>query len=82
MVNTSSPKGQTIRELLAHCVKAQLEIQTELDINFNKAPKDDSCKERPACPNILDEFIDSLRDLHEKQLNTIRFIGDCINSKL
>jgi len=82
--NCGTVKEQTIRVLVAECQKAQTEIWTQLEREFDRHP-DSECKAstgKPSCPNVLDEIADSLKELNEAQKRTISFIVNNINSKL
>ena len=75
-------KEQTIRSLLAQCQKAQAEISAQLENNFDRNPKETTKDEdRPSRPNVLDEIMDSLKDLNEAQIRTIQFLVECVNPK-
>jgi len=75
-------KEQTIKSLLAQCQKAQAEISAQLENNFDRNPKESAQGEgRPSRPNVLDEIMDSMKDLHEAQLRTIQFLVECVNPK-
>jgi len=80
-------KEQTIRGLLAECRKGQSTIRELLDSNFNRELQENvmcesKCEGAPFRPNVLDEIMDSLKDLDDAQRGTIEFIKTHINPKL
>lgn len=77
-------KEQTIRGLVVECQKAQADIWAQLEKEFDRQP-DSECKPTvgmPSRPNVLDEIVDSLKELNEAQKRTISFIVNNISPKL
>lgn len=76
-------KEQTIRSLVAGCLKAQEDIRAQLEKSFDRNPTD-TTQNKPSLwrPNVLDEIIASLKHLNETQRDTIQFLAECVNPKL